>query len=177
MVAAHVPAFGVIGCSGPAYGTFRDTKPDKLDADWLMRPARRSCRHALAVLAVATLNVAPAAAQERQPHAEPCVQKGWGYLVFSGNRFGTVNTCAMSVINWFKMRDGDTIRHVVPPGEVFDTGLELIDRDWIFATCPEGYVPNPPFSENNWKVIEDSQYDCIKLESRGPAAPGHSASG
>jgi hypothetical protein len=111
-----------------------------------------------------------AMAQQSAANAEECTNPTWGYLWHADDEYGTVNICAYSVDIWFMTPSGQTVRHTVPAGGTFRTGLKMpaFDRKkgWIATTCPAGYSPHPEVSKANWDVIVKEQYDCQKPASQ-----------
>lgn len=120
---------------------------------------------AVACAAVWIVAAGSAMAQQSVGHLEACTQKGWGFLDTLEFRFGTVNTCDRPVVNWFMSKGRSVLQGTVRPGGVFETEItsrSVIDRGWIFATCPVGYAPKPPVSEDNWDAIGKGNYSCVK---------------
>jgi len=118
-----------------------------------------------ALIFCAGLSLAPLGAQAAgSAPVESCTHKSWGILVFNQHRFGTVNTCKYAVNVWLMLRDGSVRHALVPPGDVFDSGIdsEQLPADWSAAICRAPLQPEPEVTTDNWDAILNGHYRCVK---------------
>jgi hypothetical protein len=133
--------------------------------------ARVSSILGLAILlgALALLSPPSAGAQQTKPHAEPCVESGWGYLRSADGEFATVNACNYSVDVWFAGPGGAPRQVTLAPSALFRSGLRPPtfdwNQDWMYAACQTGFAPNVAFSSANKDIIVKSQYACVKIQA------------
>lgn len=82
------------------------------------------------------------------------------YFDVEGDSWKTRNTCNQAVDLRFMERGQAPIERTLQPGENFEPGAND-GADFVFTTCPVGYVSSLPISEENWEAIGNSIYTCI----------------
>ncbi len=102
----------------------------------------------------------PATAQAI-PHIEKCtLTEKWSV---QDGRFGVSNVCGEPVaVQFMDLSDKKAITAEIKPGERYNLKLSKKPDNWMFTTCPVGYVSNIAFRAAESKKLQPGDYACVK---------------